>query len=173
MAPFYQSGFQAFWRRNCYFFLAFFWLSGVLAGILVCRYHYDAFYPLMRSILYSSVSIVDLLAVITLPFLVSALAVYISKPLLLLAAAFGRAFLSSVVTFAVIQYYSGAGWLLKIFLCFSSCCSSLLLYLFWLRHISGIRKFSVWEMFLFLSAALLIISFDVTVISPFFAKLLS
>ena len=173
MATLYEPGLQSFWRRNCYFFLAFFYLSGILAGMYTCRFFGSDFLSLMRRAVRCSVSIVDLLAAISLPFLVSAFIVFICRPSLLLPIAFGKAYLSSAVAFSLMRLDPSGGWLLKSLLCFSSGASASLFYLFWLRHISGDRKFSFWEMFLFLSLAVLIASIDTAFISPFLTKLLS
>lgn len=172
MALFFKQGLPRFWRKGSTLFLAFFWFLGLAFGILFFLLSGDSFVSLMRGTLTSSVSIIRVLCVSLLPFLLSAFAVFISEPRLLLLICFGKAFLFSFVSFGVIQAFGSAGWLVRWLLLFSDCASVPVLYWFWLRNISGNSRFCFWEICGFLSMELLIGSIDYCLVSPFLARLL-
>lgn len=160
------------WRKGCRFFLACFWLSGALCGILASLSAGRTLVSLMRGTLFVPVSIVGMLCATALPFLLSAFAVFLSRPVLLLTICFGKAFLFAFVSMGIFQAFGSAGWLLRWFLLFSDYASVPLLYWFWLRHISGERPLDGWETALLCSLALLIGSVNFSVISPFLAGLI-
>ncbi len=126
----------------------------------------------MRGTLWAPVSIVGLLLVTTLPFLISALAVYLAKPGLLLGICFGKAFLTAFVSVGFFQAFGYAGWLLRWLLAFSSCASAPVLYWFWLRYLPGTRRLCVWEAVSLLSLGVLAASVNFSVISPFLVRLI-
>lgn len=161
-----------YFRQSCRStILALFWISGLIAGAAAYFFAGHFLSSLMHGILSGSVSIVSLLCVTVLPFLFSAFAVYICEPRLLYPICFGKAFLFSVVSMAVWISFGSAGWLVRWLLMFSDLVSLPLLYLFWLRHISGQRSFSGLEILLVASACMLIGSVDYCCISPFVAML--
>lgn len=172
VARFFCPDLSNLWRKGCRFYLACFWLSGFLCGILVYLYAGRTLVSMMRSTLRVSVSIVGMLCVTTLPFLLSAFAVFLSKPALLLPICFGKAFLLAFVSIGMLQAFGSAGWLLRWILLFSDFVYVPLLYCFWLRHISGVRPLDSWETALMCSLGLLIGSVNFSVISPFLAGLI-
>lgn len=172
MARFFCSGLPHWWRKGCRFFLAFSWLAGLACGILVYLSAGNFLLSLMRSTLYVPVSIVGLLCVTTFPFLLSAFAVFLSKPVLLLPICFGKAFLFAFASIGILQAFGSAGWLLRWLLLFSDCASIPLLYWFWLRYLPGYRSLSGWEAASMLSLWLLIGSVNYSVISPLLARLI-
>lgn len=173
MARFLHYHLPDLWRKGAWFFLAFSWLSGLICGICAFSCAGNSAFSVMRGAFSGSVSIVGLLGVTVLPFLFSAFAVFISKPGLLLVASFGKAFLASYVSLAVMLAFGSAGWLIRWLLCFSSCAAAPLLYWYWLRYISGERKFSGFEVFLLISLLIFIGSLDYCVILPFLAGLIN
>lgn len=172
MARFFCPGSSLWWRRGCRFFLACSWLSGLVCGILVSLSAGSLLVSLMRSTLYVPVSIVGLLCVTILPFLFSALAVFLSRPGLLLPICFAKAFLLAFVSVGILRAFGSAGWLLRWLLLFGDCASVPVLYWFWLRYISGNRPLCGWEAISMLSLGLLIGSVNYSVISPFLVRLI-
>lgn len=172
VARFFCPGPPHWWRRGCRFFLASSWLLGLICGILVYLSAGGILVSLMRSTLYVPVSIVGLLCAAVLPFLFSALAVFLSRPGLLLPICFGKAFLLAFVSLGVIRAFGSAGWLLRWLLLFGDCVSAPMLYWFWLRYIPGDRLLSGWEAASLFSLGLLIGSVNYSVISPFLVRLI-
>ena len=126
----------------------------------------------MRGAVGRPVSIVGLLCVTIFPFLFSAFAVYISEPWLLLPVSFGDAFVLSFVSLGVMQCYGSAGWLVRWLLTFSASLAAPLLYLYWLRHLTGRRRFSSLEAACVLCLYALIGSVDFRLISPLLVRLI-
>ncbi len=173
MARFFRYVLSLCQRKGCYFFLAFFYLSGLLLGITIAFTAGDVNLNLMRGIPHASVSIVGSLCITILPFLLSAIAVSISKPWLLLVISFAKGFLFSFIAFTAMQSFGNAGWLIRCLLCFSDGLFLPVLYFYWLRRISGRSTASCCETMLFLPLAVLIGSIDFRIISPFLARLIN
>ena len=98
MAQHFHRNKPAWWRKYSFLFLAFCWIAGLLSGASVYLAAGDSLNSLMRSAVMRPVSIVSLLCVTMFPFLISAFAVYISEPWLLLIVSFGDAFVLSFVS---------------------------------------------------------------------------
>lgn len=128
---------------------------------------------MMRAAACACVSITGLLAAIILPFLLSALAVYLQSLRLLPLIAFGKAFLVSFLGLSLLEAFGSAGQLVRWLLMFSDCCSLPLLFWYWLRHISGPGRLTWSGTALVLLVALLIGGFDYCVVSPFLAAVIS
>ena len=103
MAQLFRRSMPAWWRKYCFLFLAFCWIAGLLSGASACLAAGDSLNSLMRGAAARPVSIVSLLGVTMFPFLLSAFAVYISEPWLLLIVSFGDAFVLSFVSLGVVQ----------------------------------------------------------------------
>lgn len=173
MARFFRHSMPLWWRRGSSVFLALSWLSGFFFGSLIFYITGSSFSSLMRGVIYGSVSIVGLMSVSVLPFLISAFAVYISKPSLLLIVSFGKAFLFSFVSLGIMDGFASTGWLIRWLLMFSDLISLPVLYWFWNRHISGDIPFSAAESLLVLSLCILVGSVDYCYVSPFLANLIN
>ena len=119
------------------------WCLGLVLGICYVSQADGSFFVLMRRAAESPVSIVGLLAVLVLPFLITAFAVLISRPQLLILLAFLKAFSFGACACCVDQAFLSAGWLLRIFLMFSDLLSLPVLLWLWLRCISGERRRTV------------------------------
>lgn len=146
------------------------WVLGMLIPVCIFS-QIDASFPsLMRRAVVGQVSIVSLLASILLPYLLSAFAVYISKPLLLLPIAFIRGFTLILVLMTVSEAFGSAGWLIRGLFLFSDVAFMPFLYLFWHRNISVVSNNSGWVC---CGAAVLIGCLDYYYISPFLLGLLS
>lgn len=165
--------FSAFFQRKGYrFLLAFCWIGGLICGMGLCRAAGPTFSSWMRRACDCPVSIGRLSAITLLPFLLSAAAVYASRPGLLYGITFCKGCALSFAATAVHIGWGNAGWLARWLLCFGSLLTAPLLYGYWLRHISGRRPFSFWETALLFSAAGIIGSFHFFVIAPLLARVI-
>ena len=140
MARFLHRYFSWIRRNANMVILAACFLAGFVLGIRM-SHGAELSVSLMRSALYGTVSIVGLLAVLLLPFLFSALAVYFSKSQLLYGIAFLKAFLFAFIATAVSSVFGNAGWLARFLILFSDSLNLPLLWLYWLRHIPGKRAY--------------------------------
>lgn len=159
-------------RKWASLLLACFWSWGLVFGITLFFLAGGSTVSLMRRAAGCQVSIVSLLMTNLLPFLISALAVYIHKPRLLYGCAFFRGCLLGFVSLGTMMAFGSAGWLIRLLLMFSDICLAVLLYLYWLRHISGLRRFSGLACSGFAAASVLAASIDYCFVAPFLARLI-
>ena len=124
-----------YWRKWAGSILSLFWTVGLICGFLVFRCAGESAFYLIRQAVCSPVSIASLLISLMLPFLVSALAVYLSKPQFLLIIAFCKAFLMIYVSLCVCHVFGSAGWLVRILYMSGDILSTPLLYRCWLKQI--------------------------------------
>lgn len=127
------------WHRSCKWLLACCWCVGLLAGACSAASISNSFFLLMRAA-QSGVSIFGLLMTALLPFLFTALAVFLSEPRLFLPIAFCKAFSFAYCGVGIGLAYGLAGWLVRFLLLFSDGCLIPVLYWFWLKHISDLRR---------------------------------
>lgn len=167
-----ESLFSSHQRKAYRCYLAFFWLCGMCCGFLSFYAANKSVLPLMRGTPYVPVSIVRLLCVNLLPFLLSALAVFLSSPMLVLLVCFSKAFVFFFVSLGLCQAFSSAGWLVRFLLLFSDCLSIPVLYFFWLRRISPDHKNRFFEDIWTLLLLAALGSIHACVISPFLACLI-
>lgn len=168
----YSKHLPSWWRRGCVLLLALFWCIGLLCGCAASRQAEAYLVPLMSAAAAHRVSIVGLLAVLLLPLLFSAFAVFISEPRLLLAAAFLKAFTFGFTAWGITVAFGMAGWLIRSLLLFSDCCMLPFLFWFWLRHISGERAAVRNDLAVCTAVAVLVGSIDFWKVSPFLALLI-
>ena len=159
-------------RKGGTLILAFFWITGLLCGMLSCYLGDYTIFSVMRRSVYSSVSIVWYAVVSIIPFLFSALAVFLSSPWLLLTVCFLKALSFGFMLCGLNWVMGGAGWLI----CFAVLSDDFflvpLLYLFSMRHISGEGKCLFREFVLVLICGLLVVLGTIRWIMPFFAKII-
>ena len=171
MVRFFRSDFLASFRSKFVLHLASAWLTGLLSGAYIACSSNPSVFLLMRSAPRSAVSIVGLLAVMLLPLLLTALAVYISRIFFLIPVAFVKAFLFSYLSVAVYCSRSTGGWLLWFLFLFSDIFSAPVFLRLWMRISGAERKGTL---FLGSAVAVLMIGFlDFQYISPFLAKILT
>lgn len=147
--------------------LALSFLSGLFFGIHLFFSADTSFDSLMPGALTSPVSIVDLLIPFALPFLFSAAAVYLCIPGLILPVSFLKSAIYGFLSCGISYSFGSSGWLVLLLFLFSDICFLPLLYLYWIRHISAQRLFSLIETGLFFAGAILISGIDYYVIFPF------
>ena len=156
-------------RNRC--LLAFFWITGVLSGILISHSAGSYVSTLMRSYLYGSVSIIRLVLVLYLPFLLSAIAVSFSGCWMLFPIAFMKGFLFSLIAMGIFRVYGCAGWLMHWFLCFSDLMLMPLLFWYWIRLLDAAPSAALREGVFLLAPVFCIGSIDYCLVLPFFAEL--
>ena len=130
--PSVWNPFTARWYR---WILAFFWISGLFAGISAyCRETSFSSYWI-KTIVSESASPVSLLCMNLFLFLFSAFAIIFSVPAMLLPLVGLKACLWGFVSIGILHSFGCAGWFLRWTILFSSCCVIPVLYLFWLRSL--------------------------------------
>ena len=167
------SNSRFFFRRYCALLLALCWLAGIVSGILLAAVADTSIGSLMCRAVYSPVSIVGIFSILLLPFLFSALAVYIFKPWLLYVIAFFKGISVSYVACGMLLAFSSEGWLLCQLLMFSDLVGLPLLFWYWLCHLGRECEYSSARSFFVFSLLFLIGSIDICCVSPFLAKLIN
>lgn len=128
-------------RRAGSFLLAVCWLFGVLLGFCAAIFAGNSLSSLMRGSTVGSVSIVRMLVLSSLPFLLSALAVYLSQPWLIFALSFLKAFCFSFCAVGIHLAFGSSGWLVQLLLLFTDCFTIPVLYLYCSKLIQyGVNK---------------------------------
>lgn len=173
MARFLHSIHSFAVRRKQRVFLAFSWFLGLGAGGVIFRLSGEHISSLMPLAAASQLSIVSLFLWISLPFLLTAYAVYVSKPCILPVICFFRAFLYGYMLCGVFYAFGDSGWLIRWLLLFTDTCSCTLLYGFAAWHVSGLRGFSFRRLCICECLIGLLIFLDFSFVSPFLRQLLS
>lgn len=171
MAQILHHRFSSLWRKWCTAFLALSMLAGFLFGMTVYVRADFFFLPMMRRSVAEPVSIVSLLLSLYLPFVLSAFAVYVSAPGMLLFICFGKSFLFALMAMGVWDMFGYTGWIVYMLLFFAEFLSFPVLYFFWQRHISGESKRLLLTVLLFSPVFLLIGSVFFRLISPLLAQI--
>ena len=159
-------------RKNAKLFLAFSWILGLGGGGLAFRYAGDVLISLMPLAVNSQLSIVGQFLSISLPFLLSAFAVFVSCPGILIPLSFCKAFAYSYLVCGVFASFGSGGWLIRWLLLFTDSVSAALLYGYAMRHISGCRNFSPVGLFGCISVVAILAGVDFAYISPLLQRLL-
>lgn len=163
----------AFSCRNPRCFLALNWVSGLFLGALISVSAGESIASLMRALLCGDMSIVGLLFVGFLPFLITAIAVYFSKSMLLYSAVFCRAFLCAYVAVGLVMTFRTAGWLFCLLCLFCDYVQLPLLWFCWLQVSSGEGAAFLHRIIPSVLAVGLASVFNYCVVSLFLAKLIS
>jgi len=116
-------------------FLGCVWILGLITGACWCNTVQDIS-SLMGVAARQNVSIVLLLTVTIFPLLLSAFAVYIRLPQLMIPITFLDALTVGYLLHATLLAFRGAGWLICLLLTFSDCFMRIPLFLFWFRYVS-------------------------------------
>lgn len=166
-----SSDLQNFWQRSCKGFLVICWFLGLLVGIVIACGADDSYFLTMLSDEFT-VSITGLLMVVVLPFLFTAVAVFLSNRFMLLTVVFLKAFSFGYIGFGIMSVYSSASWLVRFLLMFSDICSLPLLMWLWIRCTDQLDHFPKAELLVCLAVSLAFGILDVWIVSPFSAMLL-
>ena len=111
--------------------LAIFWIAGLILGAMFALSADTLLTPTMHTALFCGMSISGLLTSLLLPLLFTALAVYISQPMMLLLIAFLKAFLFSFVGVGLLMAFGTSAWLIRNLLMFSETLSLPIFWWFW------------------------------------------
>ena len=144
------------------------WVTGLILGI-VLSYRTDFIASLMRGILSEPVSIVGLFAVSLLPYFLTALAVFVSKPGWVPIIAFCKAFCFGFCAAAMDRCFGSTSWLLRFLIMFSDIYTSPVL--LWVWFGCGKGEASKGRFLICGAALLLILAMDYWFISPILAMI--
>ena len=172
MTGIFINGYQRFLRKGATLILAFSWISGLLLGFGLCDIVGSYAVSLMRGCVYSPVSIVWFFAFAIFPFLLSALAVYLSFPWLILLICFGRAVLFGFVFAGLESVWENSAWLVRIGLLFEDFFLIPILYLFWHRHIFRDGRFPLGDWLATVVWIIPAVVVQIKLIQPFFAEIM-
>lgn len=162
---------HAIWRDRR-FLLCLCWCVGLLLGTVFAVGADASFLSLMRQAAVSRVSIVNLLTAVLLPFLLSALAVYMGRPRALYVICLCKALCFAFCMVLTARSFGAAGWLIQPLLHFSDLLLAPVLIWFSVRHIGG-GSGSVQKDLGFCAAVIAVVAMlDAFWVSPFLAELI-
>ena len=152
--------------------LAFAWLGGLFLGAVISVSADNLLASTMRAALSGSMSITGPIAVVLLPFLLSAYAVYFSQPTMLISVIFLKAFLFAYTGAGLLILYPVSGWLLQWLLMFSDMMSMPVLWFLWISGRFKNRISLPYRIVICTACSVLIGCVDLFMIAPFLARLI-
>ena len=160
-------------RKSPYILLALSWLLGLVSGAVLFRCCNVYLLSVMPSVLVSRLSIVNSLLSLLLPFLFSAVAVYLSCPAMLWVVCFAKALCFGYISCGVFLLFPDCGWLVHALLLFSDQICVILLLVYWQRHISGYRRFCIMGICAYVLVLCSAVYVDVVHIAPFLNRIMT
>lgn len=154
------------WQRISPWLLALSWLLGMTLGCISCDACREITAVLIRQSVGAVPSLIGTVSVVVLPFLLSAFAVSICEPWLLLIISTFKAFSFSFCAWGVCLAFGQSSWLVLFLFLFSDFCLVPALYFFWLRHIRS-GRFGRWGSVLLLLYVAIVFLMDYWLIGPF------
>lgn len=118
------------------------------------------------------VSIVGLLCVTFLPLLITALAVYFSKAMLLFGVCFFRAWFLGYMLRGLMLSIGSGFWMYSSLLMFSSLALLPLDCWLWVRYVAGDRRFYLRDFLIYGASAAVIVALDHFLIAPLLAEVM-
>lgn len=167
MARFLYSEDSTFLRKWGTTLLACSCFAGLVFGAWGYSFAGTPLAALMSTALACPVSIPCVMQSFLLPFLFSAVAVFLLLPQLLFAACFLKSACYLFVVCGLYGAFGSGGWLLHLLFLFPDLCFLVLLYSYCIHHISGLRKFSWLEAAVYLAVALAVCVAYVCFLIPF------
>ena len=167
---FQQTRIFPFSRVRSYI-LAVLWALSFLVGCLFYLSARSVFSPLMCGVVKSFVSIVSLLFCTLFPFLLSAFAVFLSCPWLLILVGICKSFLFGFLSLGLVLTFGGGGWFLRFLVLSADILTFPLLFWYLHRNLLTIPKSFLEESVLVISLALLMGIANYVYILPFLADL--
>lgn len=165
----------AFHYFNCremnLYLLAFFTLCGCSLGVYTSHKSDSISFHLMRMAVTCPVSIVGLVFVILLPFLITAFAIWISKPYLFLPVSFFNSFSFTLILCYTITVFDTAGWLVCLMLLFSNISVQFCLNWIWIRYFNGTSGSSAEDLLVCVFGLLAIVVIDYLFVAPYLVQL--
>lgn len=168
-----RSDYSRSWRKGCWMLLVLFWCTGLILGVYTASIAENTLVSLMRSAVFSSVSIVGLLGSFLLPFLFTVLAVFLSKSWLILPICLAKSFSFALCARAVALAFGDSGWLLQLLFLFSDTIMLSVLCWFWARHIEGGRVTVIRDAAICIVVFIILGTLDYCCVSPFLAMLIN
>ena len=160
------------WRRVSLYVLAFIWCFGLFLGTLFASQSDTPLSFMMRLAADSPVSVVTLMAGAVLPFLLTACAVWISKPQFILLICFLKGFIYAFCAHGSAMAFGAAFWIFRLLLLFTDHFTVVMLMWFWVRNISGFRDTAFRDLFISVLTVFAAGLVDICLISPFLALVL-
>lgn len=160
-------------RKMNLILLAFFSVFGCSLGVYISHLSDTYTIYLMRMAASSPVSIVGLTFVILLPFLITAFAGWISKPLILLPISFFDSFSFTFILCCTIASFGSAGWLVCVMLLFTNIFVQLCLFWTWIRCFNGSFSSCAEDLFRCFLYSLAISFVDYFFVAPYLVQLTS
>lgn len=117
------------------FVLAIIWSLGILFGLYTAYFTSASVLVLLRSSLYSPLSLIGLIMSQTIPLVLTCIACRISKYFLVLPLAFFKAFAFTFCLFSIEVAFGDAGWLTRLLIMYSDICIMPFYLWFWLRRL--------------------------------------
>ena len=160
-------------RRNlCKLLVLPVWISSLTLGILTARYSAHFLTPMVQSAVGLEPTFPALFRSAVLPFLLSAFAVFLSEPWLLLPIcsmkAFGFGFCASGVYLA----FGTAGWLVRFLFLFTDVLVIPILLFYCLRQLRSEKSFHLIEPLTFVGISSALAAVDYYVIAPFLVSII-
>lgn len=152
--------------------LALVWTVGLISGLVLAEQTGSICVSLMPMAAGSRVSIVGLLTSACLPFLLTAFAVFISRPSLFYAGVFCHCLLFSWCGVGIMKTYGSAGWLVRLLLQFSAGWMLPVFCWFCIRCLNGKGKTLGKDLGICAGFAAVICSIDFCWVSPFLVMLI-
>lgn len=170
MVRYFRVPFSPILRRGSATVLAFTLCCGFLFGSLFAALSGSFSFSMMRTAMISRVSIVSLFAVMLLPLLFTAYAVWSGRLWLVIPVAFCKAVSFGFLGASVMCVQGNSGWLLRLLFLFSDSLTFPILCWFWVRALD--RRGIYRDMSVVCSLILGIVILDCQFISPFLVNLL-
>lgn len=172
MFPISPSGNQLRFCKQRQVLLAVCWVSGILCGTFLSTSAADISPALMRGLYDPAVSIVSVLYVIYLPFLLSAFAVLLSAPAMILPVCFGKAFLCAYSFCCVFRTFGAMGWIISGIFLFPDWAALPVLCWYWRSVLLRDGRRGVFSFCMTAGILAGIVWLDLRIISPFGAGLI-
>lgn len=163
--------FSKLWQRISPWLLGFSWLLGMTWGCISCESSREISAVLIHHSVDAVPSFVGALSVVILPFLLSAFAVSICEPWLLLIISTFKAFSFSFCAWGVCLAFGQSSWLVLFLFLFSDFCLVPALYFYWLRSIRN-GRIDRWERRICILYLSIVFAMDYWVIGPFLRKII-
>ena len=152
--------------------LAFIWFLGLMSGRHYSQQASNTYLLLMRASSEFRLSIIGLAVSVLLPFIISAVAVYFSKPAVIYVLTYLYALLFSYTGCCLRMLFSNAGWLIQFMLLFSHCITIPFYCWFSMRYINGRKPTFIRDLWIGIAVISVVGIIDILVISPFLAALI-
>ena len=158
--------------KRSFLLLAFIWFLGLMSGVHYSQQASNTYLLLMRAASGFRLSIIGLAISVLLPLIISATAVYFSKPAVIYALTYLYALSFSYTGCCLRMLYASAGWLIQFMLLFSHCITIPFYCWFSMRYINGRKPTFIRDLWIGIAVTSVVGAIDILVISPFLTALI-